>query len=226
MIEIDKEDVAKRIAIIRKTLNLTMKDFGERIDGVDKSTISNWEKGKTMPSNYHLELIAKEGNRDISWLQYGELEEYLPKLIDRLRKVENVKRIVDFDLITGEKYNELLKILKYNKIEPGEVKRIVDNIFVMFRKEVPTKDSVEHKNPFDTEIEDELPGVIQEYDILKNQHFYNVYLETLNSLLLNDEKRLENDQILLFIMDTLTRMNPNAKSQLLEVIKDISWMST
>ena len=83
MIPIDKDKVASRIALIRKELGLTMKDFGWKVDGVDKSTVSNWEKGKTMPSLKHLELIAEAGKRDVGWLQHGTMESYLPKLIEQ-----------------------------------------------------------------------------------------------------------------------------------------------
>lgn len=105
------------------------------------------------------------------------------------------------------------------------MKAIADNLIVMFRKE-KNKGNKEKEHSFNDKLESDLSPEITEYEILRSRHFVDVYLERLNRLLLNDERAYENDQILLFIIDLLSRMNSSTKSDLLDVIKDINWIAS
>lgn len=49
--------LGERIREVRKSLKMTMDQFGERI-GVTKSTISNIENGKTSPTMNQMEQLA------------------------------------------------------------------------------------------------------------------------------------------------------------------------
>lgn len=59
-----------RIKKVRKTNNLTMEQFGNRI-GITKSSVSLLESGKNSPSEQTLKLICKEFNINMDWLQTG-----------------------------------------------------------------------------------------------------------------------------------------------------------
>ena len=55
---IDKTALGNRIQLIRKELGKTLKDFGKLVDDADKSLVSRWEKGLTVPNNKRLKIIA------------------------------------------------------------------------------------------------------------------------------------------------------------------------
>ncbi|MFQ9706133.1 MAG: helix-turn-helix domain-containing protein [Limosilactobacillus pontis] len=60
---IRRKQVGKRIAIIRKTLNLSKTEFGERLScKVHAPTIKNWETGQSMPNEQYLKAIAELGH--------------------------------------------------------------------------------------------------------------------------------------------------------------------
>ena len=79
---IDKTALGNRIQLIRKELGKTLKDFGKLVDDADKSLVSRWEKGLTVPNNKRLKIIAELGNLTIPELLYGSIEDYLLKEIN------------------------------------------------------------------------------------------------------------------------------------------------
>lgn len=64
------KELKDRIYTLRKTLNLSMEKFGNRL-AISKSSISGFEKGTTNPSEQTLKLICKEFNVDYFWLAEG-----------------------------------------------------------------------------------------------------------------------------------------------------------
>ncbi len=52
--EINKIEVGRRIQSIRQELGLTLNDFGIKIDNADRSIVSRWERGISLPSNERL----------------------------------------------------------------------------------------------------------------------------------------------------------------------------
>lgn len=70
-----------RIREIRKSLNMTMDQFGSKI-GVTKSTISNIENDNRFPTEHMLKSIIREFNVNEEWLRNGTgemFEELLPE---------------------------------------------------------------------------------------------------------------------------------------------------
>ena len=49
--------VGNRIKTIRRNLGLTMEQFGNEL-GTTKAVVNNWEKGRNLPNNANLLLIA------------------------------------------------------------------------------------------------------------------------------------------------------------------------
>ncbi|MGE6615764.1 helix-turn-helix domain-containing protein [Bacillus mycoides] len=47
----------KEIKKIRLSLGLTLKEFGAKIDGANKSIVSKWEHDETKPSPHRLKII-------------------------------------------------------------------------------------------------------------------------------------------------------------------------
>lgn len=69
----------ERLKNLRKTLNLTQKEFGEKI-GVTNFTISDIEKGKLSLTERNQNLICEKFNVNKEWLENGTGEMFLPIL--------------------------------------------------------------------------------------------------------------------------------------------------
>lgn len=67
------KELKDRIYTLRKTLNLSMEKFGNRL-AISKSSISAFEKGSTNPSEQTLKLICIEFNVNYLWLTEGKGE--------------------------------------------------------------------------------------------------------------------------------------------------------
>lgn len=84
----------KRIRELRKSLNLTMEQFGKEI-GVTKSTISNIENENRNATEHMVKSICREFNVNYNWLVSGEgdmfnrTDETISDSIDRIMAGEN-----------------------------------------------------------------------------------------------------------------------------------------
>lgn len=61
---------AERIKLVRKDINLTQREFAERI-GVKQNTIATYETGATVPSERTLNDICREFKVNMEWLKFG-----------------------------------------------------------------------------------------------------------------------------------------------------------
>lgn len=66
-----------RIRKLRKALDLTQKDFAERI-GMKSNTIATYEMGRAIPSDPTINNICKEFSVNESWLRSGDGEMFVP----------------------------------------------------------------------------------------------------------------------------------------------------
>jgi transcriptional regulator with XRE-family HTH domain len=71
----------ERITLLRKTLNLSQTEFGERL-GVSRGVIKNIDEKNTEPKPLLLQQIVKEYNVDPYWLETGEGDMFLPTTKD------------------------------------------------------------------------------------------------------------------------------------------------
>lgn len=65
-----------RIKTVRKTLDMTMEEFGKRL-GVTRTAISNIESGNRNVTEQMFKLVCKEYNVNDTWLRSGEGEMFL-----------------------------------------------------------------------------------------------------------------------------------------------------
>lgn len=107
--------INERIALIRKTLNLSMEKFGNRI-GISKSSISGFEKGTVNPSEQSIKLICREFNVDYFWLTegFGEMftalpETLLDELVDEYHLDKDDKMILKIYLEAPEEEQKAIK---------------------------------------------------------------------------------------------------------------------
>ena len=71
----------ERVKIVRKTIDLTMEKFGERI-GLKKAAISIIENGKCSVTDANIKAICREFNVNEAWLRTGEGEMFQDVLPD------------------------------------------------------------------------------------------------------------------------------------------------
>lgn len=101
--EINPIEVGNRIKNIRKSKGLTLEEFGKFFENADKSLVSKWERGKAIPNNSRLKMIAQFGDISVNELLYGsrdeqiyylvntEFNEYVKKIKEEAEKVDNVQ---------------------------------------------------------------------------------------------------------------------------------------
>ena len=97
----------ERVNQIRKTLDLTLEKFGEKL-GVQKSSISKIEKDRVALSDQMAKSICREYNVNYDYLMYGEGEMFddLPQtIVDELCAQYDLN---DFDKALVEMYVSLL----------------------------------------------------------------------------------------------------------------------
>lgn len=102
----------ERLKKLRKALDLTQKEFGERI-GVKGNTIAQYEIGRNAPIDSVFSLICREFNVNETWLRTGESnmfievpeEDEVMKYMALLLKDENdivTKAVTGFVLAYGK----------------------------------------------------------------------------------------------------------------------------
>lgn len=97
---------SERVKEIRKTLDLTMEKFGEKL-GVGKTAISNIESGNRNLTEQMSKAICREYNVNYDYLMYGEGEMFddLPQtIVDELFAQYDLN---DFDKALVEMYVSL-----------------------------------------------------------------------------------------------------------------------
>ncbi|MCI5872390.1 MAG: helix-turn-helix domain-containing protein [Roseburia sp.] len=118
----------ERVKEIRKSLNLTLEKFGERI-GVGKSTISDLENGRRSLSEHMTKSICREFCVDYIWLTTGEGEMFVESDDDIMESIDRI--------MMGE--NEFHKNLfkTFARLDEDELialERIIDK-FIEVKKE-------------------------------------------------------------------------------------------
>lgn len=93
----------ERIKKLRKTLDLTQKDFGARI-GVKGNTIAQYEMGRNVPIDSVLNLICREFRVNKDWLVAGKGEIFLPAPTAALDRLAEERSLSNADYIFIEKY--------------------------------------------------------------------------------------------------------------------------
>lgn len=83
----------ERIKLVRKTMDLTMREFGEKI-GISASSIAHLESGENNPSEQTIRAICSQFNVRRDWLETGEGPMQLPpdegdELVDAVMQGEN-----------------------------------------------------------------------------------------------------------------------------------------
>lgn len=114
----------ERVKEVRKSLNLTMEQFGNKL-GVTKVAISNIEKEKRNLTEQMSRAICREFNVSEEWLKTGEGEMY-----QQLSEDEEIAGIVSDLLEEGKDnafYGIILEMAKtYNELSPASQKVLTE----------------------------------------------------------------------------------------------------
>lgn len=97
---------SERVKEIRKTLDLTMEKFGEKL-GVGKTAISNIESGNRNLTEQMSKAICREYNVNYDYLMYGEgemFDDFPQTIVDELCAQYDLN---DFDKALVEMYVSL-----------------------------------------------------------------------------------------------------------------------
>lgn len=95
-----------RIKKLRRYLDLTQREFGERI-GVKGNTIANYELGRNEPIDAVISLICREFGVNEEWLRYGTGEMFAPDVRDELEALVKRYGLSSADQVLIEKYVNL-----------------------------------------------------------------------------------------------------------------------
>ena len=79
----------ERIAVLRKTLGLTQKQFGEQI-GVQRGTIANYELGRNIATETVRLMICRVYGVRREWLETGEGE-----IFDKKTRYDQIREMAD-----------------------------------------------------------------------------------------------------------------------------------
>ena len=79
----------ERVKEVRKTLNLTLEKFGERI-GVTRGSMSNIENGNRNLTEQMTKSICREFGVDYMWLTTGEGEMFIDTDDDFIERIDRI----------------------------------------------------------------------------------------------------------------------------------------
>lgn len=120
----------ERIKEIRKSLNLTLEKFGEKI-GMKKNSVSQLENGKNSVTEQVIISICREYNVDYMWLKSGEGEMFKNNDDDALAAIDRI--------MTGENefHKKLLKWVatSFNDEELQLLEKKIDEFIEEFSSE-------------------------------------------------------------------------------------------
>lgn len=120
--------VNERVKEVRKSLNLTMEKFGERI-GIKKAAVSVIESGKCSVTDANIKSICREFNVDYIWLTTGLGEMFVSTDETFLEKIDQI--------MAGENefHRDLIKLAVNLDIKELEAIESMMNKFLEIKEE-------------------------------------------------------------------------------------------
>lgn len=105
-----------RIRKLRKALDLTQREFAERI-GMKSNTIATYEMGRAFPSDPAINNICKEFGANEEWLRSGKGEMFAPAASNALDALAMERRLSHREYIAIEKFLNLKPELRAGLID-------------------------------------------------------------------------------------------------------------
>lgn len=149
--------LGERIKKLRKSFDLTQREFGERI-GVKPNTIATYEIGRNEPIDAVVSLICREFNVNEVWLRTGDGEMSVPKEADALDELVKQYGLSDGDYVLIE---------KFLKLKPAERQAVISYMKDVVSALNAGKDIPVHASPVS---ESPAPDIAAEIVELKRQN--------------------------------------------------------
>lgn len=190
--DINKTEVGKRIFTIRKSLGLTMKEFGERIGNpaASDSIVSRWEKGVSIPNNERLKRIAELGEISVEELLYGNYEARIRNILMDQESNEDVAQVVqlvinkftniDHKYPTREEllndYNDVVSLINGTREKNQSRITLATNLY---NAEKDLMQYLDDRNNFDLieSVNKEIKSAIEQYNIYFDKNISEVLNE-------------------------------------------------
>lgn len=141
--KIDKNLIAKNIKNTRLESGLNQEDFGKLFTPhADKSIVSRWERGKSIPNAERLKTIAKKANMSVRYFTTGEktysdltpdeikvmkneTKKYMKKEIDKKNQelydsLSNNKDVKNLSTLPNALLNDVIKLIQLVRDQDGE----------------------------------------------------------------------------------------------------------
>lgn len=196
---IDKFLVGLRIKKIRNDKNLSMEAFAEKVGVAGKSTVNEWEKGRSTPNSQTLKKIAELGAVSVGFIIYGSLQEYVKKVLYDHIQDENLFQPLKNYLYTTSDFSsfenaamifdESGKVIPPDKYDAiifesllGEMSKVIDNLIPKIMKRVNEKELTYND---ESDIISEAISVINIETMMKSDTFegmFFLYKKALNEL--------------------------------------------
>lgn len=83
-----------------------MELFGFKVLNADRSLVSKWEKGKALPNNARVKILAELGDVSVNELLYGSFENYISNVILENSNEDFIQRdVLDMTIREANKLN-------------------------------------------------------------------------------------------------------------------------
>lgn len=114
--------IGERIKTVRKTVNLTQVEFGEKI-GIKGNTVTNYEADRREPQEVTLKAICDKFGVSYEWLKYGK-GEMVAKVDDDILKLIN-------QILSAEDENARQVFKAFANFDESDwqtIKKMIDNL--------------------------------------------------------------------------------------------------
>lgn len=208
----DKEKVGERIKSIRINGNWTLEEFGELVFEATKGNVNQWEKGSYLPSPKRLERIALLGKVSSNWIKYGDVRAYLKEIFPM-----NIT-----NKFTGKFYIDLEKQVEKRNIDLGDMYELIITAVEIMPELATDEKFNEVYNKPEVMIKRK-EKFLKVYEVEDRMSYRTHFLPMLDKFFKEDDaaiiynKRF-NDQAIITLFDTLTRMNKEIKYQYVELL--------
>lgn len=147
-----------RIKKLRRLLELTQKEFAERI-GIKRNTIASYETGRNKPIDSVVSLICREYNVSEEWLRNGTGEMFRPEPMNELQSLSKTFNLSEGEQIFLEKYLNLKREER-------------DNVFkflIDVCSAISSSDSAQDDSVDDIDIDAEVEAYRRQLELQKKQ---------------------------------------------------------
>lgn len=127
-LETNKIEIGSRIKTIRKNKNFSMQKLADLVDVAGKSTINEWEKGRSLPSKEKLQLLAKVLDVNFRYLVFGSFTEFVKETM--LFSIDNKtsEKLTTYFFSFANRTHPISKVSDDNNLSAEEQLKLAENL--------------------------------------------------------------------------------------------------